>query len=63
MYAPHDILSCCCNDTRELAAQFKALVTEQRALTEDEFWSSTAMLKVAGVAGALNSSHKGYKVL
>jgi hypothetical protein len=36
---------------RELSTQYQALVVEQKALTEDEFWSSSAMLKVAGVAG------------
>jgi hypothetical protein len=34
-----------------LSAQFKTLVLEHKALTEEEFWSSSAMLKVAGVAG------------
>jgi hypothetical protein len=36
---------------RELDAQYKALVLEQKALTDEEFWSSNVMLKVAGVAG------------
>jgi hypothetical protein len=41
----------CLLGCRELSAQYQALVLEQKALTDEEFWSSAAMLKVAGVAG------------
>jgi hypothetical protein len=50
------ILTACTSLTlcicRQLSDQYKKLVLEQKALTEDEFWSSSAVLKVAGVAGA-----------
>lgn len=39
--------------------QYQALVVEQKALTEDEFWSSSAMLKVAGVAGGPGRAQQG----
>lgn len=39
--------------------QYQALVVEQKALTEDEFWSSSAMLKVAGVAGGPGQAQQG----
>lgn len=44
-------LHACVLSCRELRAQYQALVLEQKALTDEEFWSSNAMLKVAGVAG------------